>query len=100
MTTTYDSSKDSLKNFSAAASQPGNLGTNSNAVTPSDTVDFTTYPKGIVVTAAGNLVVLPLKGTDGTYITFTGVPAGFVVPFRVRRVMSTNTTASVATIED
>lgn len=76
---------------------PGN---NAAAVTPSDTVDFTSYPKGIVVTAAGNLVVLPLKGADGTYITFTAAPVGLVVPFRVRRVQATGTTASCATLVD
>lgn len=76
------------------------LGNNSAAVTPSDTVDFTSYPKGLVVTVAGDLRVLPLKGIDGTYITFTGVLAGFVVPFRVRRVQATGTTASCATIAD
>lgn len=77
-------------------------GTNSSAVVPSDTVDFTTYPKAIVVTVTGNLVVLPLKAADDSshLITFTGVAAGFVVPFRVRRVMVTGTTASCATIAD
>lgn len=97
MTTSYDVTKNAYASFDKS---PVGLGNTSTTVSPSDTVDFTTYPKGIVVTAAGNLVVLPLKGTDGTYITFTAAPCGFIVPFRVRRVMSTNTTASVATIED
>jgi hypothetical protein len=97
--TAYIPANDPYANFGV---NPENFGVNSAAVTPSDTVDFTTYPKGIVVTAAGNLVVLPLKAADdGAHlITFTGVSAGFVVPFRVRRVMATGTTASVATIAD
>lgn len=99
MATTYDQTKDKYANYSFSLDS---LGANSVAVTPSDTVDFTSYPKGIVVTATGNLVVLPLKAADdGSHlITFTGVAAGFIVPFRVRRVMATNTTASVATISD
>lgn len=102
MATTYDATKDPYTTFAA---NPETFGANCAAVTPSDTVDFTSYPKGIVVTSVAggaNLVVLPLKAVDdGSHlITFTGVSVQFVVPFRVRRVMSTGTTASVATIAD
>lgn len=102
MATTYDPTKDPYVSFSVNAEAFGN---NSAAVTPSDTVDFISYPKGIIVTSiagGANLVVLPLKATDdGTkLVTFTGVSVQFIVPFRVRRVMSTGTTASVATIAD
>lgn len=99
MATTYDIQKDT---YAGAARKFVHIGNNSTAISPSDTVDFTTYPKAIVVTAAGNLVVLPLRAVDdGSHlITFTGVTVGFIVPFRVRRVMNTNTTASVATIDD
>lgn len=99
MATSYLQGSDPYAGFSTNLDS---FGDNGVAVTPSDTVDFTSYPKGIVVTAAGNLVVLPLKAPDdGSHlITFTGVSAGFLCPFRVRRVMATNTTASVATIAD
>jgi hypothetical protein len=99
MATSYAQVSDPYVGFQ---SSPDSFGGNSVAVTPSDTVDFTAYPKGIVVTVTGNLVVLPLKAPDdGSHlITFTGVAAGFICPFRVRRVMATNTTASVATIQD
>lgn len=102
MATTYDSTKDPLRGSTAGPSQPNLFGGNSAAVTPSDTVDLTTYPKAIVVTVAGNLVVLPMKATDdGAHlITFTAAAVGFIPPFRVRRVMATGTTASVATVED
>jgi len=99
MTTTYDPTKDPYAGFGQS---PRPFGNNAAAVTPSDTADFGAYPKGLVVTVAGNLVVLPLKAADdGAHlITFTAAPAGFVVPFRVRRVMSTGTTASSAQIFD
>lgn len=99
MTTTYDPTKDSYGSFAIAGHGFGN---NASAVTPSDTVDFAAYPKGVVVTVAGNLVVLPLKAADdGAHlITFTAAPVGFAVPFRVRRVMATGTTASVASLAD
>jgi hypothetical protein len=99
MPTTYDSSKDAYGNFGLTARAFGN---NAAAVATSDTVDFAAYPKAIVVTVAGNLVVLPLKAADdGAHlITFTAAAAGFIVPFRVRRVMATGTTASAAQIFD
>lgn len=99
MATVYNQASDSYAGFGTGADARGS---NAVAVAPSDTVDFVTYPKGIVVTVAGNLAVLPLKAPDdGSHlITFTAAPAGFVVPFRVRRVMSTGTTASTAAITD
>jgi hypothetical protein len=95
MATTYDPTKDPYSNFGAT---PGALGGNAVAVVLSDTVDFASYPKQIMAIATGNLVVLPLKAPDdGPHlITLTGVPAFYIVPFRVRRVMSTGTTASIA----
>lgn len=100
MATTYDPTKDPL--YGVFATTPGSAGNNSTAVSKSDTVDFSTYPKAVVVTVAGNMVVLPLKAADdGSHlITFTAVPVGFQIPFRVRRVMSTGTTASLATVDD
>lgn len=99
MTTTYDPTKDLYRAFNPT---PGSLGANSAVVVPSDTVDFSAYPKGIVVAKAGDVVVLPLKAADdGSHlVTFTAAPCGFQLPFRVRRVMATSTTATLATITD
>jgi hypothetical protein len=99
MATSYLSASDPYWSFSAGLDS---FGDNSLAITPSDTVDLAAYPKGVVVTAAGNLVVLPLKAADdGAHlITFTGAAVGFILPFRVRRVMATGTTALVASIFD
>jgi hypothetical protein len=95
----YDPSKDSQRYIGISRDT---VGCNAVAITPSDTVDLDPYPKGIVVTAAGDLVVLPLLAPDdGAHlITFTGAPTGYWPPFAVRRVMATGTTASVATIQD
>lgn len=70
---------------------------NFEAVTPSDTDDFNaTTPRAgltraLYVGGAGNVVAVR---EDGTAVTFTGVPAGTVLPIRCRRVNSTNTTAT------
>ena len=93
----YDASKDPWSN--APTDNPDILGGSGVAITPSDTVDLTVYAKAIVVTEAGNLVILPVKNADGTTITFTGVSVGFIPPYRVRRVFATGTTASVATVD-
>lgn len=61
------------------------------AVTPSDTVDLPVVPCALYVGGAGNVVAV--KG-DNTTVTFTGVPAGTVLPISCRRVNNTNTTAT------
>jgi hypothetical protein len=61
------------------------------AVTPSDSVDLTTLARAIYVGGAGNVVAVQ---HDGTAVTFTGVPAGTVLPIAVRRINSTSTTAT------
>lgn len=67
-------------------------------VTPSDGTDLARYAR-IVLLETGNVSVLPVKNADGVPIAFTGLPAGYVVPFFVRRVLATGTNADVATIE-
>ncbi|MGA0837813.1 MAG: spike base protein, RCAP_Rcc01079 family [Ilumatobacteraceae bacterium] len=61
------------------------------AVTPSDSTDLTTLARAIYVGGAGNVVAVQ---HDGTAVTFTGVPAGTVLPIAVRRINSTSTTAT------
>ncbi len=93
----YDATKDPQSGYDVKG--PFSFGTKGRVVTPSDTTDLDPYAKAVVVTAAGNLVILPVKNADGTTLTFTNAPVGFVPPYRVRRVLSTGTTASVATID-
>ena len=69
------------------------------AVTPSDTVNFDVTSLGrqfletraLFVGVTGNVVAIR---PDGTAITFTGVPAGSVLPIVCIRVNSTSTTAT------
>jgi hypothetical protein len=61
------------------------------AVTPSDSTDFDSICRAIYVGGAGNVVAVR---HDGTAVTFTGVPAGTVLPIACRRVNSTSTTAT------
>ncbi|WP_287344546.1 hypothetical protein [Mesorhizobium sp.] len=63
------------------------------AVTVSDTtvVAF----DAIYCGAAGNVAVRTVRGST---VTFTGVPAGTILPVKVDRVMSTNTTVTVGSM--
>lgn len=61
------------------------------AVTPSDVETF--VPSTIVVVAAGDVAVTPATGD--TDITLSAVPAYVTIPFRVKAVKSTGTTATV-----
>jgi hypothetical protein len=94
MASTYDASKDP----NPVAASRASFGRKGAAIVPSDSTDLTAYAKAIVVTAAGNLVILPVENDDAATITFTGCAVGFIPPFQVRRVFSTGTTASVASI--
>lgn len=60
------------------------------AVVPSNTVNLA-YPSVIYVGVAGAVKITTAQGSD---VTFTGVPAGSVIPVQAVRVWSTGTTAT------
>lgn len=62
------------------------------AITPNDSTDLAEITRGIYVGTGGNLRVL--LADDTTPVTLTNVSAGVIYPLRVKRVYSTNTTAS------
>lgn len=60
-------------------------------VTPNDSTDLSTEPcRAVWVGTAGNLKVTM---ADNTQVTFTGIPAGCLIPIRAKRVWATGTTA-------
>jgi len=60
-----------------------------SSVTPSDTTNVSA--KALYVGGGGDVAVVT---EDGTTVTFSGVPAGSILPIRVQKVNSTNTTAT------
>lgn len=76
---------------------PSSFGTKSRIITPGAT-DLDPIAKSVVCLTAGDITVVPTANANGVTLSFVGVAAGYVVPFRVRRV--TAATATVATIED
>lgn len=61
-------------------------------------VELGTNIRYVVVTAEGDLVIHPLDNSSGNYVTFTGCPVGFVPPYRVKAIIASGSTASVASI--
>lgn len=62
------------------------------AITPSDTTGLDEVCRGIFTGSGGTIVVL--LGGDTVAVTLTNVPAGIVLPLRVKRVNATSTTAT------
>lgn len=64
------------------------------AITPADGSDLGFKTRGIYSGSGGTIVCTLLDMKDGTSVTFSNVPAGVILPLRVKRVYSTNTTAT------
>jgi hypothetical protein len=62
-----------------------------SAVTPSDTANLTKEARALWIGGGGNVKVITV---DGSTITMVGVAAGSIIPVRVKRVFSTDTTAT------
>jgi hypothetical protein len=65
------------------------LYTGAFAITPSSALPFP--PRAIYVGGAGNIA---MTGMDGNAVTFYGVTAGSILPFRAVSVFSSGTTAT------
>jgi hypothetical protein len=61
------------------------------AVTPHDTNELTYWSRSLWIGGAGTVKVTMV---DGTVVTFTGVPAGTILPVRAKIVWSAGTTAT------
>ena len=64
---------------------------NAAAVTPNDSSDLTNTARALYVGGTGNVKV---DTAAGDTVTFSSVPAGAIIPVRVKRVYSTGTTAT------
>ncbi|WP_316214307.1 hypothetical protein [Bradyrhizobium sp. SZCCHNR2032] len=84
---------DPYKNAGGDLQSFGRRGT---VVTPGSS-DLPNIAKGLVVLAAGDATIIPVDNVDSGTLSFTGLSAGAVIPYQVRRV--TAATATLATIE-
>lgn len=105
MADTYDSTKDGWGGNGSSGNYPGAQARRAIAVTPSDTKDVTNpagdnaavYAKALWIGVTGDVAIVAAGDTSnanqGTAVTHKAVPVG-IFPVQVRRVMSTNTTAT------
>ena len=71
-----------------------NPATGLELITPSDTTDLAAKRfRSLWVGGAGNIAVIAQN--DSTAVTISGVAAGTLLPIAVKKVMSTNTTATL-----
>lgn len=82
--------------YTSYTNSPDSLGMRGVVVTPG-VVDLPSTVKAVMCLTAGNITIVPLGNGDNETIAFVGVPAGFIPPYRVRRV--TAATSTVYTIE-
>lgn len=61
------------------------------SITASDSVNLNFVCRGVYVGGAGDVAAVM---TSGDVVTFAGATAGSVLPLRVKRINSTNTTAT------
>jgi hypothetical protein len=65
-------------------------------VSPSDDTDLAAHSRGLYVGGAGDLtVIMACESNDATTTLFSAVPAGTVLPIRVRRVLDAGTDATL-----
>ena len=64
------------------------------AVTPSDTVDFDEFTRGIYVGVSGNVSVVPAGDQGAEAVTLVGLAAGIFHPMILKRVNLTGTVAT------
>lgn len=90
---TYDKSKDLLSdNIRSQVARKGTL------VVPSDTDDFTNYLL-VCVVVTGDVKFLPVINDTADPITMASLPVGYIIPWQVRRIFATDTTATLRTID-
>lgn len=76
----------------AGDSQMDHPAFNAEVVTPDNSTELSRVTRGLYVGVGGNVSV-QMAGV-GTAIVFTGVPAGTILPIRIKRVNATATTAT------
>jgi hypothetical protein len=86
--------------YASAIRHKNDFGEGARAITPSDADANNVVPYAkLYLLTAGTVSVVPAKNTDATPMTTGALPAGHILPWVCRRVLSTGTTATVATID-
>ncbi len=80
---------DSYANTATGMSGPA---ANAFSITPDDGADLAQITRALYCGASGDIAVI-MKDSNAV-VTFKGVPAGIILPLRVKKIMATGTTAT------
>ncbi len=80
---------DAFGNFSDSPTAPASR---CFTITPDDNADLAHATKAIYIGTAGDLAVIPLRGSEA--VVFRNLPAGGLLDVRAKAVHATGTTAS------
>lgn len=97
----YDKTLDVTRSTAVGFDSHGRTGRTGSDAVASDTADLSPYARSIVLLTAGTVKILPAgQEDDAKPIAWTeSLPVGWVCPYGVRRVFSTGTSATFATID-
>lgn len=79
-----------MDNFSAFPTTPISPARSAEVIIPNDSTDLSQVSRAVYAAAAGDLTV---EMADGQTVTFASVPAGVIIPIRVKKVLATGTSA-------
>lgn len=64
-------------------------------ITPNSDTDLSNFTRAIYVGTTGDLSVSMVTENSNTFVTFSSVPAGSILPIRVRRVSASSTASNL-----
>lgn len=88
-----------LPAWTQSANKSDSFGNDGRLVTPHDSTNLDPVAKAVSVSSiagGANLSIVTLKDTT---INYVGITAGFIPPYRVKRVNLTGTTCTVYTVD-
>lgn len=85
--------------WNQGANSSDSFGNDGRLVVPSDVADLDPIAKTVIISSISGGATVSIVTLGGTTIPFVDVPPGFIVPYRVKRVNATGTTATVYTID-
>ena len=83
---------DKFEKFYTNVSDPAD---HAYSITPDSTTDLPFSTRAVYVGSTGNLVVSMVTDTANTFITFASIPAGSILPIRVKRISEASTAGNL-----
>jgi hypothetical protein len=81
--------------WNQTANSASSFGRKGRTITPA-AADLDPIAKSVVMLTAGDITIVPTDNATATTLVFAGLPAGYIIPFVVRRVTAcTGTCAAI-----